>query len=422
MIASGLASSVILASMLVSLGAYSWLSRREGTYINILTPAFAIQIPAYFLFQLGYIFIFGTENSTYAYIYVYGTLAVSNLAFVFAYTRKSGRAASSRAIYSYANFTTLSLACVGLACAVYAPVLFEFREFLLSPRQIYELTRTGYGPETFVSSTLAYLGIIFILFTRRSVFMKAFVVTAASVLIAFHGSKGQILNILLLLLLFQVYVRRKKVGALAALGWSAVISALVIVLFAATLVLGSTVMDAVQQISEYSDYTRNAMLVIDSHLPLQYGRLTMEANIYGLIPRVLMPTKPKDFGEFYLAEEFYPAWFDADTGSPDFGIGVQYADFGALAIIYLTLFSMLNGWLARIFVGRLSVAAHPSDFFIVAFLAGISVMPVGGAGWLFPEAIVLAWVMRYLSRIGASHARRLVRTDQSVAGASGVHA
>ena len=59
MIASGLASSVILASMLVSLGAYSWLSRREGTYINILTPAFAIQIPAYFLFQLGYIFIFG---------------------------------------------------------------------------------------------------------------------------------------------------------------------------------------------------------------------------------------------------------------------------------------------------------------------------------------------------------------------------
>src|SRR4029077_14058034 len=110
----------------------------------------------------------------------------------------------------YANFTTLSLGCIGLACAVYAPVLFEFREFLLSPRQIYELTRTGYGPETFVSSTLAYLGIIFILFTRRSVFMKAFVITAASVLIAFHGSKGQILNVLLLLLLFQVYVRRKK--------------------------------------------------------------------------------------------------------------------------------------------------------------------------------------------------------------------
>jgi hypothetical protein len=92
---------------------------------------------------------------------------------------------------------------------------------------------------------------------------------------------------------------------------------------------------------------------------------------------------------------------DADEGAPDFGIGVQYADFGAFAIVYLALFAMLRGWLARIFVTRLDRSRHPADFLLLAFMAGLSVLPVGGAGWMLPEAVAAAMLLRFLSCIGA---------------------
>jgi hypothetical protein len=174
----------------------------------------------------------------------------------------------------------------------------------------------------------------------------------------------------------------------------------VLLLFAGTMSLGEDAADAMQAISEYSDYTRNAMLVIDSHYPMQYGRLTIESNTFAVVPRQLMPGKPKNFGSFALAEEFFPKSFDGDTGSPAFGVGLQYADFGSLAIIYLALAAGLKGWLARIFVNRLKLTRHPADFFMVAFLAEVSVFPVG-TGWLLPEALLVAVFLRWVSRIGA---------------------
>ena len=92
------------------------------------------------------------------------------------------------------------------------------------------------------------------------------------------------------------------------------------------------------------------MLVIDSHFPLQYGRLTMEAGTIGRIPRLLMPNKPKNLASCISMISSFPSTWMRDAGAPDFGIGVQYADFGALAIVYLVAFAMLRGWLARIFV------------------------------------------------------------------------
>jgi hypothetical protein len=399
MILSDFASGVIIISLLISLGAYVWLSRREGTFVNILTPMFIIGVPAFYLLPLVYINVRDSGFSNYAYIYVYGTLAVESWTFVLAYILARRTVAPVRG-YGYRNFTVISLMCLVFGCAIYVPVLLEFPEYLLDPREIYKLTRTGFGHETYVSCILAYLAIIFILFARRSWLTKTFVVVVASALLLLHGSKGQVLTAVLLLLLFQVYVRKRQITLLPALACCVVIAAIVVALFAMTMTLGETPAEAVEAIGEYSDTTRNAMLVIDSHLPLQYGRLTLEANVYGRIPRVLMPSKPKNFGMFYLAEEFYPEWFDSDTGSPDFGIGMQYADFGVLALVYLGLFSILRGWLAGIFVNRLKFTNHPADFFLVAFLAEISILPLGGAGWLLPEAILAAMLIRFVSRIG----------------------
>jgi hypothetical protein len=405
MISPAFATTVILGSMFVSLAAYIWLSKREGTYLNVLTPDFIIYVPANFLFPLAYISLFGPQYSTYAFCYVYATLAVETVTFVYAYTRTGKRTFRLPYVSAHRNFTPLSVSCLALGILLYVPVLAQFREFLLDPRQIYMLTRTGFGIPFYISSILAYLAIIAILFTKRSWLVKASVIAAAAGLLLLHGSKGQVLTLVLILCLFHVYAGGNKVGVMQALVACFCIGMIVLSLFALTMSLGSATDEALETISQYVDSTRNAMLVIDSHFPVQYGRLTFETNTIARIPRAFMPGKPKNFGPYYLDEYFFPDWFDADTGSPDFGIGVQYADFGVLAIVYLTLFALFRGWLTRIFVNRLRITQHPADFYLLAFLAGISLLPVA-AVWALPEAVLIALGVRYVSAIGVTEVFR----------------
>jgi hypothetical protein len=397
--------AAVSVSFSIAVLAYVVLSKREGSFINILTPSFITSIPAFYLLPLVYLRLFGAEGTTYAHFYVYTALAVETVAFVYAYTRTGDRVVRLPGVSSYSNFGLISWLCLGAGVLLYVPVLIEFREFIFDPRQIYIQTRTGFGSQAFVSSTLAYLAIVLILFTKRSRFVKSFTILLAMGLLSLHGSKAQILSAVLILLLYYVYVLGRKITfARAAIVYTCT-GIGILLLFAATMSLGENAADALEAISKYSDYTRNAMLVIDSHYPPQYGRLTIEANTLSVVPRQLMPGKPKNFGPFALAEDFYPEWFDSDTGSPAFGVGLQYADFGSWAILYLALFAALRGWFARVFVNRLKVTKHPADFFMVVFLADVAVFPVG-VGWLLPEALLVAVFLRYASSIGAKKVYR----------------
>jgi hypothetical protein len=398
MIPLGQANVVVLVSLAVCLGAYIFVSRREGTYVNILTPALIVSVPAFYLLPLIYNELFGSPGSTFAFVYVYLTFAVENLVFAFFYTRQRVRPICLPFGFGYKNFWLLSVAGVILAGLLFVPLLLEFREYIFEPRRIYELTRTGFGAFFYVSSTAAYLASILALFSRQSLFRKALVLLASSLVLFLHGSKGQLLNLLLLVILFAIYVQRHKLKLLPAVMACLGLGAVLIGLFAATMVLGGP-MEAIETVSEYSDYTRNAMLVIDSNFPLQYGRLTWESNVVALVPRVLMPDKPKDYGAFYLDAEFFPLSLERDQGVPAFGIGVQYADFGWLAIVYLAFFAALSGWLARVSVARLRRTRHPADFVLVAFFAGISLFPIG-VGWPLPETLLVAMCLRFASRVG----------------------
>ena len=415
MISPSLADAVLSVSLIASLCAYIVVSKREGSYLNILTPAFLIGIPANYLLPFVFTHVFGNDASPYAYIYVYTTIAVENVVFVYAYLRPARKILRLPFRYSYSNFDRASFAALALGLLMYAPVLLQFPEYILSPRQIYEHTRTGFGVSYYASSTLAYLALILILFSGRSRRTKWFVGLAAAALLSLHGSKGQVLSLFFLLALFEVYVRARKVRLLPSLVVVGALSLLALLLFATTMVLDQDPVEAVQTISQYSDYTRNAMLVIDSHFPVQYGRLTLEGHVYGRIPRVLMPGKPKNFGALYLDDQFFPASLDEEAGSPDFGIGLQYADFGYLAVVYLAFFAMIRGWLAGIFVRRLGHTKHPADFLLLAFLANVSIFPVGGVGWLLPESLVFALLLRSTSCIGARRVyRERIRNKQPV--------
>jgi hypothetical protein len=401
MISSLLANTIVIISLLVSLAAYIFVSKREGSYINILTPAYVVNIPAYFLFPIIYTYLFETEATPYAFAYVYATIAVENLVFAYFYTRRKAPVVHLPFAYGYGSFGLFGMIAVALSALVYLPVLLQFPQYIFSPRQIYEQTRTGFGPLFYLSSSLSYLAVILILFSKKSFRVKAFVTLVAAMVLLLHGSKGQVLSLLFLVLMFEIYVNGRRLNLLSAIAVAAVIGAVGLGLFAVTMILG-TPYEAIETISRYSDYTRNATMLIDSNFPVQNGRLTLESNIISLIPRAIMPSKPKTFGALYLDEQFFPESIDEDVGSPDFGIGVQYADFGSLAILYLALFEVIRGWLALVFVNRLRVTRHPGDFVIVAFLAGISVFPVGGTGWLLPETLVVAMLLRFASCFGTN--------------------
>jgi len=405
MISIPLADLTIFVSLLVTLWAYVIVSRFEGSYINVLVPSLIVGIPAYYVLPLFYSRLFGNDATVYAYVYVYAAVAIESLAFAYGYTRTQRKPVKLPLLSGYENFTALSLAFLALGLLTFLPVLLEFRADILNPREIYKQTRTGFGSQFFLSTTFLYVAIMLILFSKRSWMAKTAIILAATGLISLHGSKAQILGVLLILALYFVYVAGKKFKlAQALILWSS-ISLVVLVLFAATMSLEGGAEDAVESVSQYADYTRNATLVIDSHFPVQYGRLTMEANVLGVIPRAIMPNKPKNFGPFYLADHFFPESFDADFGSPAFGVGVQYADFGALAIVYIAAIALFRGWLTRIFVDRLLLTEHPADFFMVVFLAEVPLFPTG-VGWPLPEAVVVALLLRYLSCFGASRLYR----------------
>jgi hypothetical protein len=339
--------------------------------------------------------------TSFAYIYVYATVTVENVVFAYTYTRRTRNIIRLPFRYGYKGFDGFSFIFLALSVLMYAPILLQFPEYLLDPRQIYQHTRTGFGVNFYLSSTLAYLAVILILFSKRSLRVKGFVFLVAGVILTLHGAKGQVLSLVLLLALYQVYVKQKKVKFLLSLIVAAGLGVLIFLLFAASQALGDSPTEMLESISQYSDYTRNAMLVIDSHFPRQYGRLTVEAQIIGRIPRVLWPGKPRNFGGLYLDDQFFPEALDEDIGAPDFGMGIQYADFGVLAIVYLAAMAMLRGWLAQVFVRRLVLFNHPADFFILGILAELSLFPVGGVGWFLPEALIVAFALRVASCLGA---------------------
>ena len=404
MISIGLANTTLVLSLTVALGTYVFISHREGSYLNILTPSLVINIPAYYLFPIAYNSFFGMEASTYSHIYVYTTLAIENVIFAYAYTRPRTQPIRLPSAYGYNHFGSMAFASLGLACLLFLPLLIEFKEYIFDPRRIYEESRTGFGSSYYTSSVCAYLAVILILFSRQSNFRKAVVMVVSGIVLSLHGSKGQVLGVLLLPLLFQTYVRHKKVKLMRALLICLGFGVLLAGMFAATVSLGGP-LEALEWVSGYSDYMRNAMLVIDSHMPVQYGRLTWESNVVSLVPRAVMPDKPKNFGAFFLDEEFFPGSLEENKGVPAFGIGVQYADFGFLAIVYLGLFAALRGWLARVWVRRLAHTRHPADFLMVAFLADISVFQIG-TGWLLPETLLIAIFLRFASSLGTGRTYR----------------
>lgn len=390
---------IILGSLAVLAGSYAMVSVKDQSLFNILTPIYLTFVPGYYVLELVHIYFFGLSGSTFAYFFCYSAYALTFLVLALVYCRFPS--VSLKLPFNVRHDIKLLpyLFMLG-SILVFLPVLIEFSEFILSPREIYIRTRTGYGHLYFVSNALLFIGFALILFKKSQFkFEKSLFFVIATGLCWLHGSKGTAITMIYMAMMYWVYVEGKKAGFWKFLLYAGSFAvALSTMFFFTSAGTEGEKVNLLYNMSTYADYNRHAMMVIDDDPELTWGRLTMETAIYSRIPRVLYPDKPKDWGTFYLAKKYYPNWFEKETGSPSFGIlGVPFMDFGYLSILYLVLWSAITGLLLRMFVLRLQRYRSPSDFIIFLFLCNIVVIP-SGVGYLLPEHLVLGFLLALLLR------------------------
>lgn len=377
-----------------------YVSKQEGSYVNILTPAYVLFIPGNYLLELFHLYLFGPSGSGFAYALTYACYAVYFVARGVSYLL---RAPTIRLPWSFSPRGRRNLLPYGLlllAVALYLPVIYEFRALLATPRAIYMATRLGYGVYWVLSATLCYLAFISLLLKRHSssIEISVFALLCALVL-WFQGSKYHLLILLFIYVMYRVYLKRERVSLWRFSIFAGLMAAIGFGLF--FIVNPELVMeDGLLHLSEYSSYSRNGMLVIDSDLGPLYGRLMLETQLFARIPRPLMPDKPTDWGAFYLAKHFYPEAYEANTGAPDFGYGVMFADFGVFTLFVVLLTGFVDGYLLRIFVNGTLRYRQPGYFILLLFGAGVQLVPIGGV-YLLPEMIILAILANALQNFGA---------------------
>lgn len=359
-----------------------------------------------YVFQFIYLFVEGDPGgSRYAYCFCYAAYALSFLsaALVYAYI-KPIKLRPPRVRTPGQSIRLLSWVLLLIGILLYLPILIEFRAYLTEPRTIYAMTRIGYGPLFFGSTLFSTLGFVTHLFYKEKSILGAisFYILCAT-LTLWHGSKGQLLNYLLIWMLYRVYVDRKKVSALAAISVVGIAGILTIGSFA-LFSSAADIYELLNSLTGYADAARNAMLVIDDpRADSHFGELTVGNEIYSRIPRALMPSKPTDYGDFALAKKYDPSQYRGAEGAPNYDIGVTYSDFGPFAIIYLCITSAVMAWLVSIFATNFRQGPTPGKFIIFIFLAGVNVIPISGVFFL-PETMLIAGVLSLALRIRVARA------------------
>ncbi len=340
------------------------------------------------------IYLVNVENylSTFGYLIIFSAYVLPLIFFAGAYVYgapiKFFLLDKTDAVNSKSRATILLFSAVVL----YLPVLREFGSDIFNPRAIYTATRTGFGIAYFGSIVLCYIFFIYILFRPAGTRIEKIIALLFTMVFGYlHGSKGQIITVILMGLLYYSVVRGVRLKIMAFLIFFSVFSLMGGIVFF-SMSTGLEFGDLLLSMTGYSDYSRNAVMLIDADKGFHFGRIFFEDNFFSRIPRAIMPDKPKDFGSFSLALQYFPERFYQDEGAPAFGIGALYADFGIWILVFLSISGFLSGLAAKTLVVRLRRHQRPGDFALLCFFCGIVIIPVG-SGYLLPEHLVLALLM-----------------------------
>lgn len=397
----------VLLSMMMIIVTYCVFSSKIGNWINAATPLIALSLPINYILELFYIKSEGSIYSNYSYFFVYCCYTVYFFMFcVMAYHGRSRRVFN--VLPKWEVSSNVGWVFFALSVVFYFPVLVEYGGVVQNFREIYIATRTGYGVQFFLSAFFAYVGLIVVLVSSAGWMTKAFAILFALMMAVIHGSKGQIFTVFFIFLLYAVAIKGIRVGFRKFLMSVCIFLVVgVSAYYAMSMGVDSDIESIFLSMAGYSDYNRNAALLIDDYGCCSFGKIFLENNFYSRIPRIFWQDKPKDYGEFYLALLYFRDSFYRDEGVPSFGIGSWYTDFGLFSIILFAIFGGFSGYFSAYFENRLRGARSSGDFVMYIFFSGVVLLPIG-VGYLLPEHAMCAVFLNLLRRIGFFRKRALL--------------
>lgn len=402
---------IISFSLLIILVCYIVFAITQKKWINFFWFSLITFIPANYLLPLfNLIFKKQLQEISLGFLYVYAYYSIF-FAFFILSTLFMLKRESLPKIKNFINnkvltesFTfdqclKLSLFFLGLgiisALIIFYKIGFSYLSF---PRLLYEKTRISYGILYFPAQAFFLLSWVFILFSNKKKMILLFSIILA-IFLYFFGSKGAMLNLFLVYVLYIVITEKIKNNIFNVIKYTFLTSFYISILFLIyhpyiTQSQITSITRPLENVSSYSDYTKNTVILVDNFYKYFdhhfYGKLLLENTIYSRIPRIIYPEKPFDFGDFKLSKALYPEWHSKHVGDPSFGIfGRVYADFGPFGFIWGILVAVIKGIFLGAFYQLFKEYQTPQLFIAISYLSGVPIFSLPPADTFFENIFIL---------------------------------
>jgi oligosaccharide repeat unit polymerase len=211
---------------------------------------------------------------------------------------------------------------------------FGLINWILNPREGYQLYRLGSGHYWALSVTFLSLSFSFIMLRRVSFAKRIFIFLCYAYFAFILGSKGMLIEYFVFLILILCLFKEKYINKIIVLGAFITIAGLLYNFFTSVSDFNFNSLA-----TYFSYYTNSGMYLkeyLDNKIQLFYGEIFL-SDFWSLVPRSFYPNKPFAYGIVLINEYFFPGAAE-QTNTPAFGGPIPYfADFGIFGVIIFTL-------------------------------------------------------------------------------------
>lgn len=237
-------------------------------------------------------------------------------------------------IHGYVYVLLIFSLFINLLFVAYSVASYGVQGAFINPREVYTQTRQGTGQIYYVAAIFFNLYVILglMVFKRKWLHFLFCVFLCLP-----YGTKGKILQVALLFIVYYLFVNKKKIvfrKPIYLIIGVIVLPTIILISFWYTSIgldTADVIRFTVSYGNEYENNFHELVMHFDRYFPHGHlnGKILFGDTIYPYIPRVLWPGKPEYFGDLYLSYIVYPDATLANVGAPSFGaLGQPYADFG----------------------------------------------------------------------------------------------
>ena len=211
---------------------------------------------------------------------------------------------------------------------------FGLINWLLNPREGYQLFRMGSGQYwafsvTFLSLSFSFIMLKKITFLKRTIILLFFAYCAFLL-----GSKGMLIEYLVFFMLVLWLYKDKHIIKIIFIAGPIIIIGLLYNFYTTVSELNF------DSLASYFTYFTNSGMYLKEYLnnkiKLYNGEIFL-TDFWSLVPRSIYPNKPFAYGIVLINEYFFPGAAE-QTNTPAFGGPIAYfADFGFFGVIFFTL-------------------------------------------------------------------------------------